>query len=174
MLRLVSDVAILGLQQHGWSRAPTTIVVHMDRTHFADSTREIIDARFIDASQRRLGCAVTTSISAHLHSLQVHSESIECHVAHFHGEAISFRPSGLLKGDTTTECGFKSTTDAAFDVIDHEGLEQSVHFVPNRARYVEVRPAVQRGSAIVRIEEIDAKAGYRERRRLAARRGISD
>src|SRR5260370_18414617 len=101
---------------------------------------------------------MTTSISAHLRSLQMHSESIECQVSHFHGETISLRPGGLLKGDTTTECGFKSATDAAFNVVDHERLEQSVYVVPNRARYVDVRPTVQRGSAIVRIEEIDAKS----------------
>ena len=48
------------------------------------------------------------------------------------------------------------------------------HVVPNRARYVDVRPAVQRGSAIVRIEEIDAKSGHGESCRLAARWGTSD
>src|SRR5260370_41254055 len=104
----------------------------------------------------------------------MHSEILECKVAHFHRETISFRPGGLLKGDTTTECGFKSVTDAAFDVVDHERLEQSVYVVPNRARYVDVRPTVQRGSSIVRIEEIDAKSGHGESCRLAARWGTSD
>jgi hypothetical protein len=117
---------------------------------------------------------VATSIGSHLYSLQMHSERLQSQVSHFDRETSSFRQGGLLKGDTAAECSFKSATDAAFDVVDHERLEQAVYLVPNGARYVEVRPAVQRGSAIVRIEEIDAKARYGERRRLAARRRTGD
>ena len=64
-----------------------------------------------------------SSVSSYLYTFQMHFKDLECQVSHFDAEASPLREGGLLEGNLASKCGFKSTTHAAFNVIDHEALE---------------------------------------------------
>jgi hypothetical protein len=100
---------------------------------------------------------MTAQVGSHLDSFEGHFERLQGQVSHLDHEPSSARGGSLLKGNTASQRGFKCAAYAAFDVICHERLEQTVDFFADCAANAKVGPLVQVGCAVVSIEEIDAK-----------------
>jgi hypothetical protein len=104
----------------------------------------------------------------------LHPERLKCQVSHFHGETRLFRASACPKVIPVRSVVSKAqlTRRSMWSITNSS---KSWFTWPRITCGMSIYdPPVERGCAAVRIEEIDAKAGYGKRRRLAAPWGTSN
>jgi hypothetical protein len=77
----------------------------------------------------------------------------ERHVAHLPGESRPLGKCRLIEGNGASERGLERATRAPLDVIQNERLKENVDLVADGARDVHIRPAIQRGGAVIGVEK---------------------
>ena len=83
-------------------------------------------------------------------------------VAHLSCESDPPCKRRLIERNAASERGLERTARAPFDVIQNKRLKENIDLVADAVRDVHIRPAVECGGAIIRVEKIDAESGNRE------------
>ena len=93
------------------------------------------------------------------HSFDVLLHGVESHISHDHAESVLTSNPGLLKSDRAAKRRLDRERRAGANVRMNELLKLPVHSLANREGNALVRSRIQRGGAVIGVEDVIGKIG---------------